>query len=225
MALKSNRKEQDDPKLDMTPMIDVVFQLMIFFVVTLKQEDIYSMLLANAPAPNSSSTPDETAPEPVKIDVGPVETSGSYAGKYAHLTWGSFEIGATRPVDSRDVETTIVNGRARYVKDGDFLKLKPGRSAKYASYRDWYNTAKDKSGRPLHAKPLPEGVVDEEAIMFKATRGLADKLRNVDKKQIVVITCANGSPHSLLLNVLDECASHGLQNVNVMSFERNVNTP
>ena len=83
MALKSNRKEQDDPKLDMTPMIDVVFQLMIFFVVTLKQEDIYSMLLANAPAPNSSSTPDETAPEPVKIDVGPVETSGSYAGKYA----------------------------------------------------------------------------------------------------------------------------------------------
>ena len=31
------RKSQDNPQLDMTPMIDVVFELIIFFVVTLTQ--------------------------------------------------------------------------------------------------------------------------------------------------------------------------------------------
>ncbi len=31
------RKAQDNPQLDMTPMIDVVFELIIFFVVTLTQ--------------------------------------------------------------------------------------------------------------------------------------------------------------------------------------------
>ena len=40
------RKPQDNPSLDMTPMIDVVFELIIFFVVTLveaqkKDESIY----------------------------------------------------------------------------------------------------------------------------------------------------------------------------------------
>jgi biopolymer transport protein ExbD len=36
-------------QLDMTPMIDVVFQLMIFFIVTLKQEDILAHLDVNRP--------------------------------------------------------------------------------------------------------------------------------------------------------------------------------
>jgi biopolymer transport protein ExbD len=44
------RKQQSDPKLDMTPMIDVVFELIIFFVVTIKQEDIFSQLTVNRPA-------------------------------------------------------------------------------------------------------------------------------------------------------------------------------
>ncbi len=33
------RKPQENPQLDMTPMIDVVFELIIFFVVTLKMAD------------------------------------------------------------------------------------------------------------------------------------------------------------------------------------------
>jgi biopolymer transport protein ExbD len=39
-------------KLEMTPMIDVVFQLLIFFIVTLKQEDILSYLNVSRPAPS-----------------------------------------------------------------------------------------------------------------------------------------------------------------------------
>lgn len=39
MAKKKNKRENDGAALDMTPMIDVVFQLIIFFVVTLKTAD------------------------------------------------------------------------------------------------------------------------------------------------------------------------------------------
>ena len=63
------RKKQEDPKAEMTPMIDVVFQLMIFFVVTIKQEDIYSKLNANRPAPNQSSS-SESNDTQIKIDIG-----------------------------------------------------------------------------------------------------------------------------------------------------------
>ena len=63
------RKEYDNPKAEMTPMIDVVFQLMIFFVVTIKQEDIYSKLNANRPAPNQASS-SESNDTQIKIDIG-----------------------------------------------------------------------------------------------------------------------------------------------------------
>ena len=65
------RKQQDNPQLDMTPMIDVVFELIIFFVVTIKQEDILSRLNVNRPAP-SPPTESATPPDDVtfKIDIG-----------------------------------------------------------------------------------------------------------------------------------------------------------
>ena len=65
------RKKQEDPKAEMTPMIDVVFQLMIFFIVTIKQEDIFSKLNANRPAPNSSASESVENDTQIKIDIGP----------------------------------------------------------------------------------------------------------------------------------------------------------
>ena len=64
------RKPQDNPQLDMTPMIDVVFELIIFFVVTIKQEDIFSKLNANRPAPASSSSNSNESDTTVTIEVG-----------------------------------------------------------------------------------------------------------------------------------------------------------
>ena len=64
------RKPQDNPQLDMTPMIDVVFELIIFFVVTIKQEDTFSKLNANRPAPASSAAASEENDTQVKIDIG-----------------------------------------------------------------------------------------------------------------------------------------------------------
>ena len=63
------RKPQDNPQLDMTPMIDVVFELIIFFVVTIKQEDLFSKLNCNRPAPATgpSSEPNDNT---VNIEIG-----------------------------------------------------------------------------------------------------------------------------------------------------------
>jgi len=71
MAYKRKEVKSDIPKLDMTPMIDVVFQLLIFFIVTIKQEDILSKLSAARPAPDSKANP-QKQPETTTIIVEPL---------------------------------------------------------------------------------------------------------------------------------------------------------
>ena len=65
------RRKQEDPKAEMTPMIDVVFQLMIFFIVTIKQEDIFSKLNANRPAPNQNLSDSVENDTQINIQIGP----------------------------------------------------------------------------------------------------------------------------------------------------------
>ena len=62
------RKPQDNPQLDMTPMIDVVFELILFFVVTIKQEDVFSKLNVNRPQASGSATINDYIT--VTIEVG-----------------------------------------------------------------------------------------------------------------------------------------------------------
>ena len=64
----SKKFKSEDAKTEMTPMIDVVFQLLIFFVVTLKQEDILSKLMASRPAPDPNAVP-ESQPDLINIQV------------------------------------------------------------------------------------------------------------------------------------------------------------
>ena len=69
MAKKKSRNQGDNVALEMTPMIDVVFQLLIFFIVTLKQEDILSQLDALRPAPDPKATVEKQV-EPTSISIG-----------------------------------------------------------------------------------------------------------------------------------------------------------
>ena len=69
MARKRSRKKGEAPKLEMTPMIDVVFQLLIFFIVTLKQEDILSHLDVSRPAPDPNQKPIEKIEDLLTITV------------------------------------------------------------------------------------------------------------------------------------------------------------
>ena len=64
------RKPQENPQLDMTPMIDVVFELIIFFFVTIKQEDLFTKLNVNRPAPAASSSSNSSDDITVNIEIG-----------------------------------------------------------------------------------------------------------------------------------------------------------
>ena len=66
-GVKTNK---DNPQLEMTPMIDCVFQLLIFFIISMaiNQTDILSNLEALRPAPDPN--PKSEAREPVTILVG-----------------------------------------------------------------------------------------------------------------------------------------------------------
>jgi len=70
MARKRRRNKGDAAKLEMTPMIDVVFQLLIFFIVTLKEKDILSHLDISRPAPDPNRVPEEKVDDLLTIQVG-----------------------------------------------------------------------------------------------------------------------------------------------------------
>jgi biopolymer transport protein ExbD len=69
MKRKSKGSRGEAAKLEMTPMIDVVFQLLIFFLVTLKQEDILSHLDVSRPAPESDRPPETPITDLLEILV------------------------------------------------------------------------------------------------------------------------------------------------------------
>lgn len=83
MNYQRRKRVGESPKLDMTPMIDVVFQLLIFFVVTLKQEDIFSKLITNRPG-----TP------PTVIDLTPDQQS--IVLSVEGITYGGYPMSLTR---------------------------------------------------------------------------------------------------------------------------------
>ena len=61
------RNKGENPALEMTPMIDVVFQLLIFFIVCVKQEDILARL--NAARPAGESQPSTENPLFLDIEI------------------------------------------------------------------------------------------------------------------------------------------------------------
>ncbi len=64
------RKSQENPQLDMTPMIDVVFELIIFFVVTLTQATAKDETVRLEDGKHGIElTPDELPPTHLIVDV------------------------------------------------------------------------------------------------------------------------------------------------------------
>ena len=69
MARERKRPEAPAAELSMTPMIDVVFQLLIYFIVTIKPMDVITNLDVFRPAPDKNAKPDEPPPNPFRIGV------------------------------------------------------------------------------------------------------------------------------------------------------------
>jgi biopolymer transport protein ExbD len=71
MAKKKSKRQSDEAALDMTPMIDVVFQLIIFFVVTLKTAESVNpdIELADAPKGPEFKQDEYKSNAPVVIEI------------------------------------------------------------------------------------------------------------------------------------------------------------
>ena len=53
----------------MTPMIDVVFQLLIYFLVTFTTPDVLAHLDISRPAPDPSQTEQRTPPKMIRVNI------------------------------------------------------------------------------------------------------------------------------------------------------------
>ena len=69
MARARKRPESPQAELEMTPMIDVVFQLLIYFIVTTKPIDVITNLDVFRPAPDPNAPKDTPPPNLVRLGV------------------------------------------------------------------------------------------------------------------------------------------------------------
>ena len=86
------RKAQENPALDMTPMIDVVFELIIFFVVTLTEAQKKDETIELEDGKHGIVlTPDEISPMQMQIDIASRDKKGKILPK-GRITMGDREI-------------------------------------------------------------------------------------------------------------------------------------
>ena len=86
------RKAQENPALDMTPMIDVVFELIIFFVVTLTEAQKKDETIELEDGKHGIVlTPDEMPPMQMQIDIASRDKKGKVLPK-GRITMGDREI-------------------------------------------------------------------------------------------------------------------------------------
>ena len=85
------KKLQENPALDMTPMIDVVFELIIFFVVTLTEAQRKDETIELEDGRHGIVlTPEELPPSHMQVDIG-IVPKGPNRGKY-RISMGDREI-------------------------------------------------------------------------------------------------------------------------------------
>ncbi len=131
-------KFRAEPDLDvsMTPMIDVVFQLLIYFLVTFSTPDVLAHLDVSRPAPDFSQKEQRTPPKMIRVNI----------------------------------------------------------------YEEGFSL----NGRTVSRAELAS---------------ILNRLAGFSTNQTVLITCAGGSEHAALVEVLDICAGSGLDKLSVVSAE------
>ena len=86
------RKAQENPALDMTPMIDVVFELIIFFVVTLTEAQKKDETIELEDGKHGIVlTPEELPPDQMQIDIASRDKWGKVLPK-GRISMGDREI-------------------------------------------------------------------------------------------------------------------------------------
>ena len=86
---KRRKTEEPEMEVSMTPMIDVVFQLLIYFLVTFTTPDVLAHLDISRPAPDKSQTEQRTPPKMIRVNIyaeGGRETGFSLNGRAVSRT-------------------------------------------------------------------------------------------------------------------------------------------
>jgi biopolymer transport protein ExbD len=84
MRKKCKIREEVAIEAPMTPMIDVVFQLLIYFLVTFSTPDVLAHLDISRPAPDKSPTEQRTPPKMIRVNIyaeGGLENGYSLNGR------------------------------------------------------------------------------------------------------------------------------------------------
>lgn len=71
MARQRSKRSADSGDLNMTAMIDVVFQLLIFFLVTQKPQDTLANLDVFRPSPEKKQEQMQTPPKMIRVQIFP----------------------------------------------------------------------------------------------------------------------------------------------------------
>ena len=69
MARKRKPEESPEPELPMTPMIDIVFQLLVYFLVTIKPIDVLAHLDVSRPGPEKKAEQLDVPKNLIRIGV------------------------------------------------------------------------------------------------------------------------------------------------------------
>ena len=105
------RKAQTNPQLDMTPMIDVVFELIIFFVVTLTESARKDESITLADGKHGMVITAETLPmEHLQIDVAAFDKKGDGRKRLAKPRISISD----REISLQDVYNLVVERKKRY---------------------------------------------------------------------------------------------------------------
>ena len=67
----SGKHKEDDAKIDLTPMLDVVFILLIFFVVTATFSAVTSINAASSDNNSNETPPEDTDKKNILFEIGP----------------------------------------------------------------------------------------------------------------------------------------------------------
>ena len=100
---RKSKLGQEGVELELTPMIDVVFQLLIFFIVTFREEDLIAHLDVFRPAPDPNAVPEEKVDDMIRIGV----YKGGWTVNGRRQSLGSLERNLTR-LSSLSASQTIL---------------------------------------------------------------------------------------------------------------------
>jgi len=101
-------------ELQMTPMIDVVFQLLVFFLFTFKIVPVEGEIGVNMPPLNTGAAPQTEQSEP--LDVVPIKLKSDPNGRLASIVLGQNNLGTSFQKLFQTLKDTYV-GPAEKVED------------------------------------------------------------------------------------------------------------